>query len=127
MSWKSILKPNESVLSGIAEIGAVYAIYQLNTGSVAQAHASDSNLPALETSRRKAGYSAFALIAALFLLTKDATGFILGSGTIIAMECSYRTAIMADPQSGSLQSPNPAAAYEPAQNVVPFPYQGATG
>lgn len=125
--WRSILKPSESTLTGLAEIGVVYSLYNLNVGSSSQAQATDANHPALEASRKKAGYTSLALVAGLFLITKDANAFILGCGTIIAMELSYRHAIMADPISNIMQNPNPAAAYEPAQNVVTFPYQGATG
>lgn len=123
---KSILKPEGSVVAGIATIGAVYGLYQLNVGTVAEAHATPDNHPALETSRRKAGYSSLVLVAGLSLLTKDATIFILGCATIIGMEIAYRHGIMVDPLSGKMMNPNPAAAYEPAQNVVAFPYQGET-
>lgn len=127
MSWKSILKPEGSVIAGVATVGAVYGVYQLQVGSVAQARATDANHPVLESSRRKAGYAAIVLVATLTLITKDANIGILGGGTIIAMELSYRTGIMAEPMSGKLQNPNPNTAYEPAENVVAFPYQGETG
>lgn len=127
MTWKSVLKPEGSTVAGLATVGAVFAIYQLNVGNVAQAHATDSNHPALETSRKKAGYTALVIVSALTLITKDANVGILGGAAIIAMELSYRTGIMADPQNGKLQNPNPNTVYEPAENVVPFPYQGETG
>jgi len=62
------------------------------------------------------------------LITKDANIGILGGGTIIAMELGYRHGIMANPMSGKIQNPRPVAAdYEPAENVIPFAYQGQTG
>lgn len=127
MSWKSILKPEGSVAGSLATVGVVYGIYQVNCGPAVQAHATTPNHPAMESSRKKAGYMAYTLVSALFLLTRDANLFILGCGSIIAMEISYRHAIMADPDSNTLMRPNPNAAFEPAQNVVPFPYQGETG
>lgn len=127
MSWKSILKPEASVLVGLAEIGAVYGVYQLNIGSSVQAQLTTANTPALESSRKKAGYTALVLVSGLFLITKDANAFILGAGTVIAMELAYRHAIMANPETGKIENPTPAAAYMPAQNVVPFPFQGETG
>jgi hypothetical protein len=125
VSWKSILKPEGSVVAGLATVGAVYGIYQLNIGSTAQAQATDANHPVLESSRKKAGYTALVLVAALTLITKDANIGILGGGTIIAMELTYRHGIMAD-ASGRIQNPMNSG-YEPAENVVPFPYQGETG
>lgn len=126
MSFKSILKPEGSTMAGLATIGAVFAVYQLNIGNVSQATATDSNHPVLENSRKKAGYSALALVAALTLITRDANVGILGGGTIIAMELSYRHAIMANPQTMKIENPNPSAAYAPAENVIPFAYQGET-
>lgn len=119
MEFKSILKPENSVVAGIATVGLVYALYELNVGSVSQAHHSDANHPALEASRRKAGYTSFATVAGLTLITKDANVGILGFFTIIAMEVSYRHAIMIDSASGLVQPPGQSA-YVPAENVVPI-------
>ena len=124
MTWKSILKPEASTMAGLATVGVVFGIYQLEVGSVAQAASTDANHPVLNSSKRKAGYTALVLVSALVLLTKDANIGILGGGTIIAMELSYRHGIMVNPQSMSMQNPNPQVAYEPAENVVPFAYQG---
>lgn len=127
MSFKSILKPEGSVVAGVATIGAVYGVYQLSMGNVAQVHATEPNHPVLETSRKKAGYSSLVLVSALTLLTRDANVGILGAGAIIVMELMYRHGIMAHPDSGQMINPNPAAAYSPAENVIPFAYQGQTG
>lgn len=113
-------------MAGLATIGAVFATYQLNIGNVSQASATDANHPVLSNSRKKAGYTALALVATLTLITKDANVGILGGGTIIAMELSYRHGIMANPQDMTIQNPNPATAYEPAENVIQFNYQGET-
>lgn len=127
MSWKSILKPEGSTVAGLATVGAVFGIYQLNLGTAAVVQATEANHPVLESSRKKAGYTALVLVAALTLITKDANVGILGGGTIIALELNYRHGIMANPQSGRIQNPNPHAAYEPAENVIPMYSQGETG
>lgn len=126
MNFKSILKPEASTMAGIATAGLVFAVYQLNVGSVAEASATDSNHPVLASTRKKAGYTALFTVAGLTLITKDANIGILGAGSIIAMEILYRHGIMADPNSLKMQNPNPAAAYANAENVTPFPYQGET-
>jgi|ERR1700760_3258266 len=126
MSFKSILKPEASTMAGLATVGVVFAVYQLNVGNVSQAAATDANHPVLNNSRKKAGYTALALVGALTLVTRDANVGILGAGTIVAMELSYRTSIMANPASLKMENPNPATAYQPAENVVPFAYQGET-
>lgn len=119
MSFKSILKPDASVAAGAATIGAVVGIYQLNIGTVATAHLSDANMPAAETSRKKAGYTALVLVSGLTLITKDANVAILGGATIIAMELSYRHAIMAHPLTGKLTPPD-SSSYQPVDaSMVP--------
>lgn len=126
MSFKSILDPKASTMASIATVGTVFAIYQLNVGSVSQAAITRSNNAALENSRKKAGYMALAVVSGLTLITKDANIGILGGGSIIAMELAYRHGIMADNQSMKMQNPSPETAYMPAENVVPLPYQGET-
>jgi len=113
MAWKSILKPENSYVAGIAVAGTVYAIYNMNVGNVSQAHATDANHPALESSRKKAGYTSFILVSALTLLAKDMNIGILGFGSIIAMELTYKHAIMANPATGKIEAPSPTA-YVPA-------------
>ena len=119
MNLKSVLKPDQSVVAGIATVGVVYGIYSASVGSVSQAHASTPNHPSLESSRKKAGYTALALVSALGLITKDGNIVVLGYATIGAMEVWYRHAIMADPATGSMVPPV-ADPYSPAGNVVPF-------
>jgi len=124
MTFKSILKPDASTMASLASAGAVFAVYQLNVGSVAEASASDANHPVLASSRKKAGYTALVLIASLTLITRDANIGIVGGGSIIAMELAYRHGIMSNPQSMRMQNPSPNTAYEPAENVVPVAFQG---
>ena len=129
MTFKSILKPSESTVASLATVGFVVAIYQMNIGNIAQVHASDANHPVLETSRKKAGYTAVAGVAALTLLTRDANIGILGGGTIIAMELTARHAIMAHPITGKMTAPEDTA-YTPStdqSNVVQMPDQGDYG
>lgn len=124
-SFKSILKPENSVIAGIATAGAVYAIYQMNVGSVATAHASDANHPAMETSRKKAGYTAFIFVAGLTLITRDANVGLLGFASIIAVDFSARHAIMAHPFTGEMVPPA-ANPYLPAGgDVIDYATAGA--
>lgn len=120
---KSVLKPEGSIVSGIAVAGSVYAIYSMNVGTVVQAHASDANHGSLESSRKKAGYTSFVFVAAITLITRDANVGILGFGSIVAMETLYRHAIMVEPTTGQMQSPAETT-YQPAENVVPLQNQG---
>lgn len=126
IDFKSRLKPEGSLVSGIAVAGSVWAIYSLNVGPVSTAHASDANHSALESSRKKAGYSAFIFVAGITLITRDANIGVLGFGSIVAMELNYRHAIMVSPVTGIMQPPA-GADYVPAGgNVVNMSNAGAT-
>jgi hypothetical protein len=126
MNLKSVLKPDASVMAAVATAGTVFAIYNLQVGSVATAHASDANHSSLESSRKKAGYTAFVAVAGLFLITRDGNIAILGGASIIAMELAYRHAIMSDPATGRVVPPvNPNTAFTPAGgNVTPITAAG---
>ena len=123
MEIKSILKPEGSVVSGIAVAGSVWAIYNQHVGSVAEAHASDANHPVLESSRKKAAFQSFLLVSAITLITRDGNVGVLGYGAIIAMELSYRHAIMANPETGTMQAPV-GSLYQAADTTVAPQNQG---
>lgn len=123
MKFKSVLKPEGSIVSGVAVAGSVWVIYNQGLGSVAAAQMTDANHNAMETSRKKAAYTAFLFVSAVTLITRDANVGILGFGSIAAMELQYRHAIMADPVTGIMQPPGETG-YQPAANVVPLNAQG---
>lgn len=122
---KSVLKPEGSIVAGVAVAGTVYSIYQLDLGPVSQVQMTDPNHPTLETSRKKAGYTSFIAVSLLTVLTRDANVGILGFLSIVAMEAHYRHAIMADGITGMLHPAAPDK-YAPAENVTPLPVQGPT-
>lgn len=117
-NMRSVLKPEGSVMAGIAVVGGVYSIYNLDVGSVAQASATDANHTALESARKKAAYTAFGLVSALVLITRDGNVGVLGYLSIIAFDLHYRTAIMADPVTGRMIYPA-STAYQPAGDPIP--------
>jgi hypothetical protein len=123
MAIKSIFKPEDSIVAGLATVGLVYGVYQASLGPVASVQATTANHPALETSRKKAGYTALAMVAGVSLLARDPNIVILGGAAIIAMELHYRSAIMADSETGQIVAPGPDA-YQPAQNVYPMAQAG---
>lgn len=126
MTIQSVLRPEGSIVAGLATVALVYSVYQLNVGEVAAAAATDAHHPLLESSRKKAGWTSIALVAGVALLARDPNIVILGGAATIGMEASYRHAIMQDPNTGMIVPP-PAKSYQPAENVVPLPLQGATG
>jgi hypothetical protein len=99
---KSILKPEGSVVAGIATAALVVTIYQMNVGVLAQVHmtpAHDSNVGA---ARKKAAIQSVAAVSAISLLTKDATIFILGGGIVFLLDWHVRHANAAAPDTGEM-------------------------
>ncbi len=99
---KSILKPEGSIVAGIATGALVIAIYQMNVGNVVQIHMTPAHDTNVEASRKKAAIQAVAAVSAVSLLTKDATIFILGGGMIVLLDWHVRHAAAAAPDTGQL-------------------------
>ncbi len=125
MEIKSVLKPEGSIASGAATAGLVYAIYQMHMGSVADCHVTDPNHPCLQSSLKKAGWISLATVAAISLITRDGNVFVLGAGTVLVMEVSYRHAVMSNPMTQMMERPI-GDLYQPAAAVVPQQMQGET-
>lgn len=122
VAFKSYLKPENSIIAGLAVMGIVYGIYQMNLGPVVQVQMTDANHPQTETARKKAGYQAAIAVAGIGLIARDANIIILGSASIIGMELSYRHAIMSHPQTGQMVPPGEST-YMPAGAAVSSMYE----
>jgi len=110
----SILKPENSLISGLAVVGLVIANYNLHNGSGVAVRATDANHPLLKQANNTAGWSSLILVAGASLLAKDANIFILGSAAILVMHSGYLEHIAASPATGMVVAPGPQD-YEPAQ------------
>lgn len=107
---KSILKPEGSIVAGIATGALVIAIYQMNVGNIVQVHMTPSHDINVGAARRKAAVQAVAAVSAISLLTKDATIFILGGGIAVLLDWHVRHAHVAAPDTGKMVA---NAAYGP--------------
>jgi hypothetical protein len=114
----SVLKPENSMIAGLAVVGLVIANYNLHNGpaaSVALSPAEGAGGGNLTTSNRKAGWTSIVMVAGVALLAKDANVFILGAAAVIAMHSSYLHSIAVSPAVNEIVSgPGAAGAYVPA-------------
>jgi hypothetical protein len=124
--FKSVLKPENSIVAGVATIAMVAGIYQLDVGPVSSVTASEPYTVPASAAIKKAGYTSLVLVAGIALMARDPNIVILGGAAIFAFHAHYRHANMSDPGTGDIVPPGPAA-YSPAQNVVPMAYQAAAG
>lgn len=124
MSFKSVLKPEDSIVAGLATAGLVYGVYNGALGSIAEVQSTPSGHPALAPSLTKAGYTSLVLVAGVALMARDPNIVILGGAMIIAEELHYRHAIETHPDTGQPAAPT-AAAYAPVEDVTGAqPYGG---
>lgn len=110
-SLRPILKPEGSIVAGIAVMALVGGLYIGQVGPVSDAHATDANDGNLSAAVKKTGWEALAAVSAVTLLARDPNILILGGATVIAMELAYRHAIMT--QDGHIVMPA-GSSYVPA-------------
>lgn len=105
MAIKSILKPDGSILMGVATAALVAFIFktQLPTTAVihATAPANDNNIDA---ARKKATWTSIGVLSAITLLTRDTNVFVLGGVVTIALDFNARHANASHPVTGQLVS-----------------------
>lgn len=114
--WKSILKPDQSVVIALAVAGGVYAVYSNNMPSMAECHAAEPHNSSIGSSMNKAKWTSAGLVVGAYLLTRDPNVFIAGGAAFLAIEWQYRHANAVDPRSGKMVSKQ--AAYNGYQDTA---------
>jgi hypothetical protein len=115
MATGSVLKPEGSMIAGLAVVGLVIANYNLQNGSASSVALSPANDATLTTTNKKAGWTAIVMVSGVALLARDANVFILGMAAVIAMHSSYLHSIATSPSVNAIVSgPETAGAYVPA-------------
>jgi hypothetical protein len=113
----SVLKPENSMIAGLAVVGLVIANYNLHNGPVSSVALSPSEAGGsgnLTTTNKKAGWTSIVMVAGVSLLAKDANVFILGMAAVIAMHSSYLHSLAVSPAVNEIVSgPAAAGAYVP--------------
>jgi hypothetical protein len=115
MQFKSILKPDGSVVVGLATGVTMYAVYDRSLPDAATMHATDANDINIEAGRKKATLTAAAVLGTVTLLTRDVNVFILGGVVLFALDFHARHANASNPQTGNLVSD---AGYAPGLRSV---------
>lgn len=104
MAFKSILKPEGSVLTGIATGVLVYAIYDRSLPDAATMHATTANDINIDAGRKKATITSAGVLAGITLITRDVNVFILGGVVLAALDFHARHANVSSPDTGALVS-----------------------
>lgn len=99
-SFKSVMKPEQSVIASLATMGVVVAIWAQSTPNTATMQATNVGDVNIAASRRKALLTSMAAVFGLTLITHDSNIFILGGATVIALDLHARLANAQSPDTG---------------------------
>src|SRR4051794_25768130 len=102
---------------GASVAALVYGIYTFSTPPTAVIHATQAGDDNIERGRKKAAWTAAAVVAGVSLMTRDKTIFVMGGAMVVALDWHTRHANAVSPDTGQLVD---SAGYTPAGNVVPM-------
>lgn len=91
------LKPEASIMTGLATATVVYGVYQMSLPTVADTRALEVNAPDLSKAERTASWVSAGAVAGISLIARDPTVFIIGGATVIAMAWLHRHANFVNP------------------------------
>jgi hypothetical protein len=97
-------KPETSLTIGLATAAMVVGIYQYSMPGIADVRASGQNDTTIASTERSATWISAAVVAAVSLISKDPTVFILGGSITMALAWHYRHANAVNPKTGKASS-----------------------
>jgi len=100
--FKPRISGDNSIITSLATVAVVVAIYQSKIGPVADVHMTAPNDGNIAASIKKAGWESVGVVAAIALLAGDMNIVILGGAAVVAEELSYRHANMSNPATGQI-------------------------
>jgi hypothetical protein len=96
-----MLKPEASLMVGLATATLVYGIYSQGLPSIADERLNDPNNDDLATAEKGAAWTSAVAVAGISLIAKDATVFVLGGSMIVALAWWHRHANTVNPEFGT--------------------------
>jgi hypothetical protein len=125
MPLKSVLKPDSSVMTGLAEAAAVYVIYQAALPNHADIRSAPPHNNDVESARKGAAWKSAAVLGFVFLLTQDLNSFLIGGLALGGIDYMTKHANGINPSTGKLAAPGSSisepSAQAPAGNSQAFP------
>lgn len=100
------LKPEISLGVALATGAVVYAIYTNATPTIADIRSGPPGDETIEASRKSAAWMAAGVVAAISLIARDATVFIVGGAEVVALDWWTRHANQVNPDTGRATLPS---------------------
>lgn len=120
-TFKSVLKPPESITVGLAEVAAVYVIYSAALPNHADIRTAPAHNTDIEASRRKAAWTSASVLGFVYLLTRDLNSFLLGGLALAGIDYLTKHANGINPGTGQLAVGNGGGAVQDAGDAGAFP------
>lgn len=92
------LKPDASVMVGLATGAVVYGIYVNALPPIADVRSVPENEPNVDAAERTAAWMSAAVVSGISLITRDMTVFIIGGSLVIALSWWNKHASMTIPE-----------------------------
>lgn len=123
------MKPEVSIMAGLATAGVVYGVYNNATPSVADIRVAPPHDQDIEAARKMAAWTAAAAVGGISLIAKDATIFIMGAAMIVALDWWHRHANEVDPRVSAATPPDvlPVATQESEPSDYGYDGEVVTG
>lgn len=100
----SILKPDTSVMLGVANGALIASIYDKTIPSVAAVRVADSHDTDIEAARKHAAWASAGVLGFMYLLTRDRNSFLIGGLVLASVDLIVKHANGMNPTTGSLDS-----------------------
>lgn len=100
----SLLKPETSLMVGLATAAVVYSTYSQALPSIADMRVGAPQNRDLDGARKAASWTAAGIVAGISLLAKDPTVFVIGGSMTIALDWFTRHANEVNPMVGRVGS-----------------------
>jgi len=90
---------------GLATAAIVWGVFNTSLPSIAEARVTTQNDSQLAAAEKTATWVSAAVVAGVSLISKDATVFVLGGATIVALAWMHRHANLVHPEVGTATMP----------------------
>lgn len=124
---KSILRPDTSVLLGVANGALIASIYDKTIPSIASVRTADSHDADIEASRKHAAWASAGVLGFMFLLTRDRNSFLIGGLVLAAVDLIVKHANGINPTTGTLDGTESETIDPSLSNTYPLPSYEESG
>lgn len=126
--FTSILKPDTSVMLGVANGAIIIGIYDKMLPANAAVRTADPHDGDIEASRKHAAWASAAVLGFMFLLTRDRNSFLIGGLVLAGVDLTVKHSNGIDPLTGLLHHhTDETMAPQSLENVYPMPEYSDTG